>query len=49
MQLLQILFQISKDFLKKSLEIVGTMLSFIWPALFHLKIKGDKMVDRDRK
>ncbi|PAV86950.1 hypothetical protein WR25_25618 [Diploscapter pachys] len=30
-------------------NITGTMLSFIWPALFHLKIKGDKMVDRDRK
>lgn len=25
------------------------MLSFIWPALFHLRIKGALMVDRDRK
>ncbi|VDM71188.1 unnamed protein product [Strongylus vulgaris] len=30
-------------------NITGTMLSFIWPALFHLRIKGDRMVDRDRK
>ncbi|EPB80305.1 transmembrane amino acid transporter protein [Ancylostoma ceylanicum] len=30
-------------------NITGTMLSFIWPALFHLRIKGDKMVDRDRR
>uniref|UniRef100_A0A1I7X805 Aa_trans domain-containing protein n=1 Tax=Heterorhabditis bacteriophora TaxID=37862 RepID=A0A1I7X805_HETBA len=30
-------------------NITGTMLSFIWPALFHLHIKGKKMVDRDKK
>ncbi|RCN46470.1 transmembrane amino acid transporter protein [Ancylostoma caninum] len=30
-------------------NITGTMLSFIWPALFHLRIKGDKLVDRDRR
>ncbi|WKY02908.1 hypothetical protein Q1695_016309 [Nippostrongylus brasiliensis] len=30
-------------------NITGTMLSFIWPALFHLRIKGEKMVDRDRR
>ncbi|ETN79874.1 transmembrane amino acid transporter protein [Necator americanus] len=32
-----------------SIPLPGTMLSFIWPALFHLRIKGDKMVDRDRR
>ncbi|KJH40613.1 hypothetical protein DICVIV_13430 [Dictyocaulus viviparus] len=30
-------------------NITGTMLSFIWPALFHLRICGRKMVDRDRR
>ncbi|KAK5982779.1 Vesicular inhibitory amino acid transporter [Trichostrongylus colubriformis] len=30
-------------------NITGTMLSFIWPALFHLHIRGDKMVNRDRR
>ncbi|GMS88984.1 hypothetical protein PENTCL1PPCAC_11159 [Pristionchus entomophagus] len=30
-------------------NITGTMLSFIWPALFHLKLKSVGMVDRDRK
>ncbi|CAJ0942268.1 unnamed protein product, partial [Mesorhabditis belari] len=30
-------------------NITGTMLSFIWPALFHLKLKQAGMVNRDRK
>ncbi|VDO45242.1 unnamed protein product [Haemonchus placei] len=30
-------------------NITGTMLSFIWPALFHLRIRGEKMVNRDRR
>ncbi|KAE9417451.1 hypothetical protein Angca_006858, partial [Angiostrongylus cantonensis] len=30
-------------------NITGTMLSFIWPALFHLRIRGEQMVDRDRR
>ncbi|CAI4232370.1 unnamed protein product [Auanema sp. JU1783] len=30
-------------------NITGTMLSFIWPALFHLKIRGTRMVDIDRR
>ncbi|KAJ1348809.1 Vesicular GABA transporter [Parelaphostrongylus tenuis] len=30
-------------------NITGTMLSFIWPALFHLRIRGERMVDRDRR
>lgn len=30
-------------------NITGTMLSFIWPAYFHLKIKGNKMTEEDKK
>ncbi|KAK6042420.1 transmembrane amino acid transporter protein [Cooperia oncophora] len=30
-------------------NITGTMLSFIWPALFHLRIRGETMVNRDRR
>lgn len=29
--------------------ITGTMLSFIWPALFHLKIKGPNKTESDRR
>lgn len=30
-------------------NITGTMLSFIWPALFHLKLRGPCVSERDRK
>uniref|UniRef100_A0AC34RP00 Amino acid transporter transmembrane domain-containing protein n=1 Tax=Panagrolaimus sp. JU765 TaxID=591449 RepID=A0AC34RP00_9BILA len=30
-------------------NITGTMLSFIWPAYFHLKLKGDKLTEEERK
>ncbi|CAB3402698.1 unnamed protein product [Caenorhabditis bovis] len=30
-------------------NITGTMLSFIWPALFHLHIKGATIVNRDKR
>lgn len=30
-------------------NITGTMLSFIWPAMFHLKLKGANGKDIDRK
>ncbi|CAD6188349.1 unnamed protein product [Caenorhabditis auriculariae] len=30
-------------------NITGTMLSFIWPAMFHLSIKGAVLVNRDKR
>ncbi|VDM10078.1 unnamed protein product [Wuchereria bancrofti] len=30
-------------------NITGTMLSFIWPAMFHLKLKGANVKESDRK
>lgn len=30
-------------------NITGTMLSFVWPAYFHLKIKGDKLTEEEKK
>lgn len=30
-------------------NITGTMLSFIWPAMFHLKLKGPHVTENDRK
>ncbi|VDK88085.1 unnamed protein product [Litomosoides sigmodontis] len=30
-------------------NITGTMLSFIWPAMFHLKLKGASVKESDRK
>lgn len=30
-------------------NITGTMLSFIWPALFHLKIKGSMCDQRQKR
>ncbi|TKR77793.1 hypothetical protein L596_018705 [Steinernema carpocapsae] len=30
-------------------NITGTMLSFIWPALFHLKLKGARLTDFEKK
>ena len=29
-------------------NITGTLLSFVWPSLFHLKLKGHKMTPRER-
>lgn len=30
-------------------NITGTMLSFIWPALFHLRIKGSQATEQERR
>lgn len=30
-------------------NITGTMLSFIWPALFHLKIKAAKLSNQEKR
>lgn len=30
-------------------NITGTMLSFIWPALFHLRIKAQRGTQKDRR
>lgn len=28
---------------------LGTMLSFVWPAYFHLRLKGERMTEQERR